>query len=122
MPELIKQGWIDKNVTQNKDTLHKLEISKLIQVACNELMLVPSGVLFDRWVIRYDQNRIPKDKLNKIWWEMTKELEGITTPDYKGRGEHFFDVASKYHIANSLENYSRNVSLIVEEINSKIDV
>ena len=107
MPELIKHGWIAKEVAENEETLHKLEISKLIQTACDELMFIPNGILYDQWMVDYDRKKIPRNKLNAHWWSLTLKLQGITTPDGKPRGEEYFDVAAKYHVANFYENYSR---------------
>ena len=104
IPEMIKQGLVD---AEDVDMMHKIEMRSLMTTALEKVMFIPNGIILDKWVIDYDMGKIPEDELNSHWWKYTLDYQGITTPDGKPRGEEYMDILGKYHIALSIDNYSR---------------
>ena len=53
------------------------------------------------------QDKVPESNMNGHWWYLVKTYQGIVPPNGEERGEEFFDVGAKYHVANLRYIYTR---------------
>ncbi len=96
-PFLENKGIIPKGTETN-------EIQALLKEALNYAVFIPfsAGTMTEFEKELYADN-LPKDQLNKKWWELAKKYQGIVPPTE--RGEQYADAASKTHINNDAAQY-----------------
>ncbi|CAK1593266.1 unnamed protein product [Parnassius mnemosyne] len=71
----------------------------LLKRALSKLPQIPFSLLIDEYRWRYFEGSIERDSLNKEFWAIALELQGISPPEE--RGEDFFDVGAIYHVADN---------------------
>jgi peptidyl-dipeptidase A len=96
-PFLENLGLIQKNVPTN-DTL------KMLKEALSYIVNIPwgSGVMTEFEYSLYAK-KLPKDRYNKLWWELVKKYQGIVPSS--PRGEEYCDAATKTHINDDPAQY-----------------
>jgi peptidyl-dipeptidase A len=72
-------------------------IKWLLNEALSNVVFVPFATgTMTMWEYEFYENNLPKDQLNKKWWEMAEKYQGIVPPS--NRGEEFCDASTKTHI------------------------
>ncbi|WP_276495846.1 M2 family metallopeptidase [Pontibacter litorisediminis] len=96
-PFLAELNLIDKNAQTD-------EVQTLLKEALNYVIFIPfsSGVMSE-WEHDFYAKNLPADQLNKRWWELKKQYQGIVPPT--DRGENFLDAATKTHINDDAAQY-----------------
>ena len=96
-PFLENKGIISKGTKTN-------EIQALLKEALNYVVFIPfsAGTMTEFEKELYADN-LPKDQMNKKWWELAKKYQGIIPPGE--RGEKYADAASKTHINDDAAQY-----------------
>ena len=96
-PFLENKGIIPKGTKTN-------EIQVLLKEALNYVVFIPfsAGTMTEFEKELYADN-LPKNQLNKKWWELSKKYQGIVPPTE--RGEKYADAASKTHINDDPAQY-----------------
>lgn len=96
-PFLAELNLIDKN-TQTDD------VQTLLKEALNYVVFIPfsSGVMSE-WEHDFYAKNLPAEQLNKRWWELKKQYQGIVPPS--DRGEKYLDAATKTHINDDAAQY-----------------
>ena len=96
-PFLENKGIIPKGTKTN-------EIEALLKEALHYVVFIPfsAGTMTEFEKELYADN-LPKNQLNKKWWELSKKYQGIVPPTE--RGEKYADAASKTHINDDPAQY-----------------
>lgn len=98
----------DDKIKSTLDAPHTMEglltnattAEKLLLIrALNKLPQIPFSLLIDEYRWKYFEGSLDMKLLNKKFWDMSLELQGIAPPEE--RGERFFDVGSIYHVADN---------------------
>lgn len=76
--------------------LPKDEIGPLMQTALGKVAFLPFGLLIDKWRWDVFSGKVPPEKYNAAWWELSRKYQGIKPP--MERTEENFDPGAKYHI------------------------
>lgn len=71
----------------------------LLKRALNKLPQIPFSLLIDEYRWKYFENGIDEASMNKEFWAMSLELQGISPPEE--RSEDFFDIGAIYHVADN---------------------
>ncbi|KPJ10964.1 Angiotensin-converting enzyme [Papilio machaon] len=71
----------------------------LLKRALNKLPQIPFSLLIDEYRWRYFENNIDEGNMNKEYWAMSLEIQGISPPEE--RNEEFFDLGAIYHVADN---------------------
>ncbi|CAH2056357.1 unnamed protein product, partial [Iphiclides podalirius] len=71
----------------------------LLKRALNKLPHIPFSLLIDEYRWKYFEGRIDIESLNKEFWDMSLQLQGISPPEV--REEEFFDAGAIYHVADN---------------------
>ncbi|RVE53599.1 hypothetical protein evm_001740 [Chilo suppressalis] len=71
----------------------------LLKVALNKIPQIPFALAIDEYRWGYFEGGMDINRLNKEFWDLTLELQGIVPPEE--RTEEYFDVASKFHIPDN---------------------
>ncbi|XP_013136589.1 PREDICTED: angiotensin-converting enzyme-like [Papilio polytes] len=71
----------------------------LLKRALNKLPQIPFSLLIDKYRWKYFENGIDEASMNKEFWAMSLELQGISPPEE--RSEDFFDIGAIYHVADN---------------------
>lgn len=69
----------------------------MMRLALIKVAFMPFGLLVETWLWRVLNGTISENDLNKGWWRLKHDLQGIQPP--VPRSEEDFDPAAKYHIA-----------------------
>ena len=85
-------------------TMEEMQVQTLLKEALNYVVFIPfaSGVMTE-WENDFYANNLPASQLNKRWWELVKQYQGIVPPET--RGEEFLDPATKTHINDDAAQY-----------------
>ena len=96
-PFLENKGIIPKGTKTN-------EIEALLKEALHYVVFIPfsAGTMTEFEKELYADN-LPKNQINKKWWELSKKYQGIVPPTE--RGEKYADAASKTHINDDPAQY-----------------
>ncbi|GHA59591.1 M2 family metallopeptidase [Pontibacter akesuensis] len=80
------------------------EVQSLLKEALSYVTFIPfSAGVMSEWENDFYANNLPADQLNKRWWELTKQYQGIVPPTE--RGEQYLDAATKTHINDDAAQY-----------------
>lgn len=75
-------------------------VGGLLRIALDKVPFLPFSVAVDRWRWEVFSGRVGPDQLNRRWWELREELQGIAPPSR--RDPDTFDAGAKYHIPASV--------------------
>jgi peptidyl-dipeptidase A len=87
---LVRIGLLDRAPDASAD------IALLLYRALEKVAFLPFGLVVDKWRWDVFSGRIGPKDLNRSWWEMREEYQGIRPP--ASRGEEEFDPGAKYHV------------------------
>lgn len=76
-----------------------IEIYLLLLQALTKLPEIPFSLIVDKYRWRIFRNNIPYDQMNRYYWKLNLEYRGIVPPE--NRSEKFFDIGSKFHVADN---------------------
>lgn len=80
------------------------EMQTLLKEALNYVVFIPfSTGTMSMFEHDFYANNLPADQLNKRWWELTSQYQGIAPPTE--RGEEYCDAATKTHINDDPAQY-----------------
>ncbi|MFO0659084.1 MAG: M2 family metallopeptidase [Polyangiaceae bacterium] len=74
----------------------KGEINQQMKMALEKVAFLPFGLLIDQWRWGVFNGKIPKDQMNKAWWDLRLKYQGVAPP--VPRSEADFDPGAKYHV------------------------
>ncbi|XP_038217848.1 angiotensin-converting enzyme-related protein-like [Zerene cesonia] len=72
----------------------------ILKQALNKLPQIPFSLVLDEYRWRLFEGNLDKRYLNKEFWKLARELQGIAPVGYRGEG--YFDVGAKYHVADNV--------------------
>ncbi|MHB1435267.1 MAG: M2 family metallopeptidase [Thermoplasmata archaeon] len=75
-------------------------IGALLRIALDKVPFLPFSVAVDRWRWEVFSGQAGPDRLNRRWWELRQELQGIAPPG--PREPDAFDAGAKYHVPASV--------------------
>ena len=93
-PEYLKK--IDFITDEEAEIAEQDPIGLLMKQALEGVVAIPWTLMLDKWRAGVFNGQIKESDLNKTWWSMRKEYQGIAPPN--DRTEDFFDPGAKYHI------------------------
>ncbi len=80
------------------------EVQTLLKEALSYVTFIPFAAgTMSEWEHDFYAKNLPKEALNKRWWELTKKYQGIVPPTE--RGEQYTDAATKTHINDDPAQY-----------------
>ena len=105
---MMGMAAMQKPFMENLDLIPKNtksdEMQTLLKEALNYVVFIPfsTGTMS---MFEHDlySNNLPADQLNKRWWELAAQYQGIAPPT--ARGEEFCDAATKTHINDDPAQY-----------------
>ncbi|KPI96541.1 Angiotensin-converting enzyme [Papilio xuthus] len=71
----------------------------LLKRALNKIPQIPFSLLIDEYRWKYFENNIDAATMNKEFWAMSLEIQGISPPE--DRNEEFFDLGAVYYVADN---------------------
>ncbi|CAG9136928.1 unnamed protein product [Plutella xylostella] len=71
----------------------------LLKQGLNKIPQIPFALLIDEYRWRMFEGGIDDRAYNKAFWDMARELQGISPPE--PRDERQFDIAAKYHVPDN---------------------
>lgn len=71
----------------------------LLQQVLTKIPEIPFSLIIDRYRWEIFNGKLRPDMYNKVYWELNREIRGVTWPEY--RGEEYFDVGGKFHISDN---------------------
>lgn len=71
----------------------------LLKQALSKIPQIPFAYIMDTYRWAYFEGKLDSTNYNKYFWDLTKDIQGISPPSY--RGEEYFDIASKFHIPDN---------------------
>lgn len=71
----------------------------LLKQALNKIPQIPFALVIDEYRWKYFEGAIDRDSLNKVFWDLSLELQGIAPP--AERSEEYFDIGAKFHIPDN---------------------
>ncbi|XP_054162336.1 angiotensin-converting enzyme-like [Oppia nitens] len=83
-----------------------------LSMALDKIPLLPFAYIMDKYRWDVFSGKIPNNYLNKYWWQLRGQYQGISPP--VRRSERHFDAGAKYHIANGVEYIRYFVSIILQ--------
>lgn len=109
---LISVGLLDKpddttHDAQGRTDRDKMLINQLMHSALEKIPLVFFSFITDKWHFDFYQDKIRDSELNAHWWKLVHKYQGLTPPNMEKRGEEFFDIGAKYHVAHLRFLYTR---------------
>ncbi len=93
-PEYLKK--IDFITEEEAEIAEQDPIGLLMKQALEGVVAIPWTLMLDKWRAGVFNGEIEETDLNKTWWRMREEYQGIAPPN--DRTEDFFDPGAKYHI------------------------
>ncbi|CAG9794334.1 unnamed protein product [Diatraea saccharalis] len=101
---------IDDTLTMNMkidksdlNTVETLDLTPdellLLKQALNKIPQIPYALVIDEYRWKYFEGGMDMNALNKEFWDLTLELQGIVPPEE--RDEQYFDVAAKFHVPDN---------------------
>ncbi|KAL0859128.1 hypothetical protein ABMA27_010963 [Loxostege sticticalis] len=90
------------NMDGNFDTLENdltTDEILLLKHALNKVPQIPFALVIDEYRWEYFEGSIGKGDINKDFWDLTLELQGIAPPE--ARSEEYFDVGAKFHVPDN---------------------
>ena len=93
-PEYLKK--IDFITEEEAEIAEQDPIGLLMKQALEGVVAIPWTLMLDKWRAGVFNGQIEETDLNKTWWRMREEYQGIAPPN--DRTEDFFDPGAKYHI------------------------
>lgn len=105
---LMGMAAMQKPFMENLDLIPKNtksdEMQTLLKEALNYVVFIPfSTGTMSMFEHELYSNNLPADQLNKRWWELAAQYQGIAPPT--ARGEEFCDAATKTHINDDAAQY-----------------
>ncbi|CAK1548860.1 unnamed protein product [Leptosia nina] len=88
-----------KQIHKKNDDVTTDDIVMLKQ-ALNKIPQIPFALVLDEYRWRLFEGSLDKMQLNEEFWRISQELQGISPVDK--RGEEYFDVGAKYHVADNI--------------------
>ncbi|XP_067687786.1 angiotensin-converting enzyme-like [Haliotis asinina] len=88
------------------------DIADLLTTALFKVAFLPYGYLIDKWRWRVFSGDIPEKHINKEYWKLRLEYQGIVSPT--PRSEKDFDPAAKYHVPSNSPYMCYFISFIVQ--------
>lgn len=83
----------EDNLFENTDDI------LMLKQALIKIPQIPFSLLIDEYRWKYFEGDISSGDVNKMFWEMAMELQGIA-PNGK-RGEEYFDIGAKFHVPDN---------------------
>jgi len=80
------------------------DLGLLMRTALDKIAFLPFGLLVDQYRWKVFSGEIGQEELNRGWWELREEYQGIQPP--VERTEEDFDPGAKYHVAANV-SYTR---------------
>ena len=105
---MMGMAAMQKPFMENLDLIPKNtksdEMQTLLKEALNYVVFIPfSTGTMSMFEHELYANNLPADQLNKRWWELAKQYQGIAPPTM--RGEEYCDAATKTHINDDPAQY-----------------
>ncbi|GBP61446.1 Angiotensin-converting enzyme [Eumeta japonica] len=72
----------------------------LLKQALNKIPNIPFSLLIDEYRWRLFEGGIKEGEMNREFWKMASELQGIAPPS-GGRSETYFDAGAKFHVPDN---------------------
>ncbi len=96
-PFLVELNLVDANAKTD-------EVQTLLKEALSYVTFIPfaTGVMSE-WEHDFYAKNLPADQLNKRWWELARQYQGMVPPTV--RGEEFTDATTKTHINDDPAQY-----------------
>ncbi|XP_054706989.1 angiotensin-converting enzyme-like [Uloborus diversus] len=92
-PTHLKKIKLLENYPNNSNS----DILFLLRLALEKVVYLPSSYIYDLWRWKVFSGEIPQEEMNKHWWKMRNEYEGLCPP--VKRTEEDLDPLAKYHVA-----------------------
>ncbi|XP_025082745.1 angiotensin-converting enzyme-like isoform X2 [Pomacea canaliculata] len=106
------QRVLGLDTTQPGADDYKRSINDLMKMALYKIGFLPFGLLVDRWRWNVFSNVTKLDNLNRDWWQLRLDLQGVRSPI--PRSEDDFDPGSKFHIPSNSPYICYFVSTVVQ--------
>lgn len=92
----------DVNDTGIKYNEIKITIDEafILKTALSKIPQIPFALLIDEYRWNLFNGNIREGNLNRKFWDLAKEFQGIAPPDGE-RGERYFDIAAKFHVPDN---------------------
>lgn len=71
----------------------------MLKMALNKIPQIPFSLLIDEYRWKYFEGGIDERQVNKEFWNMARDLQGIAPP--KKMGEKYFDIGAKFHVPDN---------------------
>ena len=89
-PYLKEIGLLSNNIQIDS-------IKWLLNEALSNVVFIPFATgTMNMWEYEFYENNLPKDQMNKKWWELAEKYQGIVPPSF--RSEEYCDASTKTHI------------------------
>ncbi|XP_047513616.1 angiotensin-converting enzyme-like [Pieris napi] len=72
----------------------------ILKHALNKIPQIPFALVLDEYRWRLFEGKLDERYLNMEFWELSRQLQGIAP--IEKRGEEYFDVGAKYHVADNI--------------------
>ncbi|XP_045529197.1 angiotensin-converting enzyme-like [Pieris brassicae] len=72
----------------------------ILKHALNKIPQIPFAFVLDEYRWRLFEGKLDERYLNVEFWELSRQLQGIAP--IEKRGEEYFDVGAKYHVADNI--------------------
>jgi peptidyl-dipeptidase A len=99
----MQQPYLKEIGLLSNDT-HIDSIKWLLNEALSNVVFVPFATgTMTMWEYEFYEHNLPKDQMNKKWWELAEKYQGIVPPS--NRGEEYCDASTKTHINDNPAYY-----------------
>lgn len=107
---LAKVGLL--NQQEVEPILEKININYQLKMALDKIVFLPFAYVMDKWRWDVFSNPSKQQEMNKHWWRLRIEHQGISPPGK--RSENDFDPGAKYHIPAGVEYVRYFVSHVLQ--------
>ncbi|XP_075262682.1 angiotensin-converting enzyme-related protein-like [Convolutriloba macropyga] len=76
-----------------------ITINRLMSTALINFPRIPYIYVVDRWMLDFFLERTNDNELNTYWWYLINKHQGFSPPNGETRGEEYFDMMAKMHVA-----------------------
>jgi peptidyl-dipeptidase A len=99
----MQQPYLKEIGLLSNDT-HIDSIKWLLNEALSNVVFIPFATgTMTMWEYEFYEHNLPKDQMNKKWWELAEKYQGIVPPS--NRGEEYCDASTKTHINDNPAYY-----------------
>ncbi len=95
---LVKVGLLDPIPAES---LAAINLNYQMKMALDKVAFLPFAYVMDKWRWDVFGGQTPTSRMNRRWWELSIEYQGISPP--VRRSEQDFDPGAKYHIPAGVE-------------------